>query len=268
MLQQKYSNYINLIKEQQDKFGFIDSDHCDSLLFTGLVGIDNKVVMNIEAAQDPNSKLWFRRPLDRPCYPDHSKSTISRDMTLGLLYYCYFNKRADLVQELLNTIIKNKFIIGKAVDLKTTIGRCLITPTLLSTIALLNYKLGNKSSYNIFRFIPVSFNKNVTGFEAHLQVLHAYLRDTLNNSNNYKDIYKHHYSRQPNNAFFALASGDLDFAVSSLLNEQYWPLNRLPTERDRSEGWLFQRDYGKDWLPSEGDKVHSGGDFIFLYSLL
>jgi len=52
-LQDKHNTYLELIKSAQDCHGFIDSEHCDSLLFSGLVGSVPGVRLDIDAAFDP-----------------------------------------------------------------------------------------------------------------------------------------------------------------------------------------------------------------------
>lgn len=263
-LDKKTSTYLSLIKGHQDSDGFIESDECDSLLFSGLAGCVPGVSVNLEAAYDRASGQWHRRPCSRPCFPEHSKSTISRDMLLGVLWYAYHNKRLDISEKIIQHAIGSFGIMGQAVDLKTLLGRCLITPGLLSTAAWVSYRLGGPKR-TWLRMIPQAETKNLGGFQAHLSVLHIMLRNELTGKDKYTDILDHHYQRNPFNPLFCLAAGRLKEAETALMNPVFWPTNTLPTSLDRREPWLLQRDYDKSWTPdySPGMKTHSGGDFLF-----
>ena len=90
------------------------------------------------------------------------------------------------------------------------------------------------------------------------------------------EILDYHRNRQPANALFHYAfhkysDGVQDVAVALLLDESYSPAERLPTNQDRDESWIWQRDYGDDWKPavaSKGTQEHHGGDFLFLAGLI
>lgn len=262
-LKQKFDTYTSLIKQTQDSNGFIQSDKCDSLLFSGLVGSVPNVTINIDAAYDRATGTWHRRPTCCPsCYPTESKSTISRDMFIGLAWYCYYNKRLDIVEQIIKYALSHWLIMGKG-----EISRTLMVPGLLSTYAWISYRLGGPSRPWL-RYIPQFESKIVKGFEAHLSILHIMLRNKLTGKEACKDIIKMHAERQPNNPLFLIADGQRQEAIKILMDGRYWPDYRLPTEQDRSEPWLPERDYGKDWLPDKnGTKTHSGGDFIFCAAL-
>lgn len=262
-LKQKLDTYISLIKQAQDSNGFIQFDKCDSLLFSGLVGSVSGVKVNIDAAFDKATSTWQRRPTNyAPCYPEHSKSTISRDMFIGLAWYCYYNKRLDIVEQIIKYALSNWLIMGKG-----EISRTLFVPGLLSTYAWISYRLGGPSRIWL-RYLPQIENKYATGYEAHLSILHIMLRNKLTGKTKCKDIIKHQAERQPNNPLFLIANNQQEEAIKILMDGRYWPDYRLPTEKDRSEPWLLERDYGKDWKPDpNGTHTHSGGDFIFAAAL-
>lgn len=268
LLDEKYENYTTWIKTVQDKDGFIESSECDSLLFSGLVGCVPGVRVHLDAAFDRASGQWNRRPCDRPCFPEHSKSTISRDMLLGVLWYAYFNKRLDISEQLIKHALSNFGLVGQAIDLKTTIGRCLVSPGLLSTAAWISYRLGGPSRPWL-RYIPQSESSSATGFQAHLSVLHILLRKLLTGQTSYGKLLEKHYRRNPFNPLFCIATGRYEEARSMLLSRSLWPENRLPTSEDRKEPWVLQREYGKDWQAATGPvHMHSGGDFLFCHWLI
>ena len=82
-LSKKQDLYIELTKEVRDDYGFVRN--CDSLLFTSLGNIggtryDLSIAEGSDGAGQPNA-LWYRTPT-HDCYPEHSRSDISKDMLL------------------------------------------------------------------------------------------------------------------------------------------------------------------------------------------
>lgn len=291
-LQEKYELYKHLIEEQQDQHGFIYSDECDSLLFSGLVGCVPGVSVDIDAAKDANG-AWHRRPTDLPecCSLDHwslwerlkkclaaktmdtkvlakifetGGSTISRDMFMGLAWYAWANKRLDISESVIKYALSHKFIMGIGSPTRT-----FMTPGLLSTFAMISYKLGGPKHW-FLRNLPQYESSKVTDFQAHLSVLHILLRRQITGDKTYgQDIAADQYKRQGHNPLFAYAAGDAEWAEMVLMNEKFWPNDRLPNNHDRSSNWLNQRDFGTDWLPEGGPtETFSGGDFLFVAWLL
>lgn len=264
LLKNKFDKYIKLLPSVQDKHGFIYSDECDSLLFSGLIGCVPEIKVDIEAAFDSDKQTWQRRPIENPCYPCGSKSSISRDMLLGLAWYAWFNKRLDISEQVIKYALSHWLVMGEGLK-----SRTILMPGLLATYAEISYRLGGPNRWWL-RYCPQIESTSMTGYQAHLSILHVLLRKELtgNSSSLYKRTVKAQYERQPNNPLYAYAAGDIDKAVQLLSDERYWPSDRLPTERDREANWLFQRDEGEAWLPGYGNKVYSGGDYIFLTYLI
>ncbi len=264
---EKVKLYLSLGQSIQDADGFIDYEHCDSLLFSGLYGVGGGS-MNIAAARDPEGR-WYRRSLNQPsCYPEGSKSSISRDMFMGLLWYMWEYRRLDLAEDLFAYGESHDWVMGEG-----DISRIYFTPGLQATLAEMITKMGGKDR-PAYRAIPQSYSKN-TGFASHLDALHILLRGELVGSIDAKalEILQYNYARVPQNALFSYAlhrysDGNQADTYTSLLNEAWWPADRLPTSQDRCEGWLTQRDPGADWQPCDGDKTHSGGDLLFVARLL
>lgn len=300
-LAEKYEVYRKLLKSQQDKDGFVYSDHCDSLLFSGLVGCVPETGVSVTAAQDASGQ-WFRRPLSLPaCYDcsqpwsfwsrikeiattltfdafnqgywktqaqqifERGGSSISRDMFVGLLWYAFYNKRLDISEAVISYALKNWCIMGSGTPTRT-----FMTPGLLSTWAWVSYRLGGPSRPWL-RYIPQSESASVTGFQAHLSVLHILLRNKLTGKDGYRDLLNGHYARQPQNPLFAFAAKEYLMAAQLLMNSKLWPEDRLPNNHDRSSDWLLQRDYGADWQPDNDysmEMTFCGGDFLFVAWLL
>ena len=64
-LQSTYNTYLALSSEQKDADGFINTDRCDSLLFTSLLAVGTNTQVTIKAARDETGQ-WWRRPSGRP----------------------------------------------------------------------------------------------------------------------------------------------------------------------------------------------------------
>ena len=97
----RYSTYSQLVTDQQDSYGFLHVDRCDSTLWSGLLGAAG-VPVDLTAARD-SSGAWYRRPLSyAECYDcGGSKSTVSRDQLLGVLWWAWRSQRADVLLDLL-----------------------------------------------------------------------------------------------------------------------------------------------------------------------
>jgi hypothetical protein len=273
-LKAKVFEYAKMIRDHQDEHGFILTDRCDSLLFSALIGCNSLVRVNIDAAMGFEGE-WYRRPLYNAqgelwAYPEcyacgESKSTISRDMLLGLAWYAYYNKRLDISEGIIKYAFRHGMVMGKGV-----LSRTLMTPSLLATFAWVSYRLGGPSR-SWLRWIPADFGAKVTDYQAHLQCLHILLRKKLGYKLNplESSTLSRLASENPWNVLFQVADGRVDDTIELLECENWWPNDRLPTTADRKGGWLPERDWGDNYKPSDGEpRVHTGGDFLFVAWLL
>lgn len=257
-LERLISVYFHDISQVQDEHGFIYTDECDSLLFTALAGTVLDTV-DIRAARESNGR-WHRRPT-KDCYPDHSKSTISRDMLLGVMWYAYAHDDLELVENMWAYGSQRSWIMGDGLR-----SRVQLTPGLVATLAQLIKYLGGAD--HVERHIPTIGWARVGDFEAHLQVLHILLRLRVygNIDVQAEQRLQEHAERQPSNALFRYAAGDVSEAAS-LLKAQF-PMDRLPTSEDHCARWLYERDEGDDWKPCSKGEKHSGGEVLFVGALL
>jgi hypothetical protein len=269
-VREKFDFYLAEIVARQDSHGFIMTDECDALLFSGLVKAAGARV-NLRAAMDGGR--FYRRPLSyTPCYPGFSRSSMSRDMLLGVLWGIWHDQDGALLKELLNRLIEDKWILGEG-DPATLV----VTPALQATIGDLDAQL-NKNKHPLLQNYPQAWNTSVTDFRMHLQMLHMELRAQIHGgvTDFEKDIFQFMAQAEPNNALAQALhakhnTGDFGEALDLLLNETWWPSNRLPTSFDRKEPWLTQRQHKKDgainpdWLPNTQEDMvrHSGGDYLF-----
>jgi len=275
-------------------------DDCDSLLFESLRGCVKGQNPDIDAAFNGR---WWRRPhgWQNQCYNAslatneesflmkclritalklsfpkvsleeiikenwYRGSTISRDQLVGLAWYALHNNRLDISEGVIDYALKHGGKMGDGDPTRTN-----IMPSLLATFAWVSYKLGGPSRPWL-RWVQVSTGKCV-GFEAHLQTLHILLRSEMRGWRTDKErtALQWQYDRVPANPLFALAVGDFRSAEISLGESYLWPEDRLPTNHDRKEPYLPQRDQGKDWMPDlDADKItHPGSDYIFCYALM
>ncbi len=269
-LHNKIKLYKKWVEVHQDDNGFINTDESDSLLFSGLLNTATNDVVLAAAMLDGN---WYRRPTQypEPYKAGESKSTISRDMLLGLMIGAWFDRddRDWVFKTITSKALRSFGIMGRGYPSRTFIG------SLVGTAAEAEYQCGGKN-HRLLRKVPYYLPKNVVGFEAHLAVLHVYLREQLGliDRDAAQQYYMHHAERQPLNPLFLALSGQFIAAEAILMDESLWPANRLPTTLDRREPWLLQRDFGNDWCPvllhGKGDQghEHNGADFIFCATLL
>lgn len=260
-LESKYKFYLSELWKVTDKDGFIYSDECDSLLFSCLLGAIPEVDVNIMSALDKKTGMWHRRPCSKPCYPEHSKSTISRDMLLGLCIYAYCKNRLDILEQVISYALAHYLVMGKGL-----LSRTIMTPGLLSTYAWASHRLGGPSRPWL-RYLPQIESSKVEDYQAHLSVLHIIFRNHLTGKSKYRELLKKHADRVPDNAFYQYAAGRVDKAYTILNNEQYFPSNRLPTKADRKAEYLWQREM-KDYAPTDSDHILAPADYLFVYALI
>lgn len=305
-MEAKYRLYLELNKRAKDPYGFQASHECDSLLFTGLSACNPDNPADLMAAYSKTTGQFHRRPIysnkdccgcwnppkNQPSFLKrlylaykHKKelgwaasfkkygkykggSTISRDMLLGLAYYCYYQKKPEIALKVIMGAAKSFGQMGKGDPFRTG-----IRPLLFITFCLILYKIGGRKykflkPLTLLSYFPAS--GKLSGYQSHLEVLHILLRrDIIGIGNKQKQALISYSQRQPQNPLFQYAVGRKDRAEAILMNNRLWPESRLPTSKERSEEWLIQRDNGKDWKPdSRKTKYHNGADFLFMHWLI
>ncbi len=252
----KYQTYLTLATEKQMSHGWLYLD-CDGLLFSSLsawAGLDS----SIDAArQSPG--VWWRRP-DENCYPTESKSEISRDMIVGLVWWLYKHKMADDIRDIFY-VCKQDGFLGAGDKSRT---KC--TPNTLSTLSVAYKGLtGQDLGYS---HLPVTLTVLRSGYQVHLTALQIAFRKMvtgkLSAANNAWLYRRVRYNKR--NAVILTTWGDDERAGETLMDEGLFPPNRLPTSADRCEPWLWQRKES-EWKSCKGGK-HRGGDFLFAAKLL
>lgn len=267
---EKQLTYLNLISEVQDEFGFVESDHCDSLLFSGLARFGGASV-SILAARDEASGQWFRTPF-MDCYKNErsnadrsrrSSSTISRDMLVGALWALYGDRNDGALKEMIAYGKRHRWLMGQG-----SFDRVFFTPNFQDTL----YRLVGRT----FKGMPYAWIDPKKDHQRHIVALNILLRGELEAKidGSMLRLIKSFRKQSPKNALYQYAyhrftDGDQAETIALLTDSKMFPVSRLPTSRERCGRWLWERDErNKDWRPCAKNRTHSGGDFIFLAKLL
>lgn len=257
----QYVKYREWIKKHQDQWGFVYTDRCDSLLFSALLGCATNDVI-LSAAQS-NNGAWLRRPANYPeCFKaGQSKSTISRDMLLGVAWYCHVNRRLDLSEQIIKYALRHALKMGQG-----TPSRVFMSLSLLSTFAWISYRLGGPSR-PILRHLPSIWSKHVTGYQRHLSCLHMLLRKRLETGEDFTG-YFNYYNNQTNycHPLYLYAAGYSNLSTEYLLKS--FPDYRLPDPLDTSGPWALENDSITSATLTHNNIEYSGADFIFMAGLL
>ncbi|SMF22751.1 hypothetical protein [Pseudobacteriovorax antillogorgiicola] len=284
-LVEKYFRYIKFSAEHLDEKGWMEDTYCDGLLFNSLRAVAGAPV-DMFLAEDPQVPGRFYRNWRQDCYKNHladkpnsSKSTISRDMLIGFLHWTLSEQRADLATNLVNygksrsiQGIPLAWVVGEG-----QIGRAEMPPGLIQNAYDVIEKITGTPSP--LRDVNFQVWSSCNGYPCHLQTLAALLRWRLDGqlSSQAMTTLEAVADREIHNAMYnavygriAISDIHIERAYQSLLNEQWFPGDRLPSNRDRKGHYIFERDYIKNgstnpsWLPSdEPKKVYSGTDFLF-----
>jgi hypothetical protein len=267
-LEQKALLYTQLISQVQGPSGFIESEACDSLLFSSLAATAG-VPIGITAAEVSPGR-WLRRPASLPeCFANGlSRSTISRDQLLGVLWWAYRYKQVGVLERLWTYGQARDWFMG---DDNASGTHTLLTP-IVPLLSRLRNNLNGKNLDSFWSSLPLASegDQTKTGFESHLQVLQLLLDKKFRNGYSplTLSVINKQSQRQPNNPLFQYAAGNVSGAVDLLLNESVWPADRLPESSDRFSPWVLERDDGPNWRPGGEPKKHSGADLLFVVYLI
>lgn len=261
-LQIKADSYARLYDSIADESGFFDDNDCDALLFNALYGFGVDIP-SIEAFFDSESGKWFRTP-SKQCYEEgRSGSTISRDMLIGVMWWAWKHDRIDLLERLRRYGQEHDWIMGQG-----SIDRTYFTPNFQMTL----YVLLNRD----YKGPPELWVDPIKDHQRHVVALNIVLRGEKQGWINHEmlALLELFYSENPSNALFSYGvgrfrDGKQAETINILLNPVWFPSDRLPSASDRCGRWLWERtDSHENWSPCQGDKIHSGGDLIFIAELL
>lgn len=179
-------------------------------------------------------------------------------MLLGLLVYAYCRKNLEISESIVRGALKSCGVMGEGVP-----SRTVISPTLLATAAQVSAYLGGPKRPWL-TWIPLQSGLQ-SGFRAHLHVLHAWLRYSMNRNTGH--ILTAYADRYPENGLFQACASRTEAAMRCLNDTRLFPADRLPASQDRAAPWLWERDPHADWEPDTAGKIHTGGDYCFAYSI-
>lgn len=266
-LQAKFDRYLKWSNDRLTPGQWIPDTDCDGLLFNSLwASIGGQA--NITAAQDDATLgKWYRSP-DHNCYPDHSKSEISRDMLLGLSFWIYQTRRLEMISSLINYGRAHSDKFGLWIMGAGDLARTTIRPNLQDTFYGLQAALGIDADN---KTIPQIWSYSAHGYQSHLQMLHIFLRRLIGQPESpiTREILAYQAKLHQNNALLFAIIGEYKKAEKILMNQKYFPADRLPESKDRCGFYLWQRDQtSQDWLPCDENKTHSGVDFLFASAII
>lgn len=264
-----------LAQENQDivagPAGFVDSAHCDSLQHSGLMAAAGAAIDMRAAEIEPGR--WLRRPASLPeCWASgESRSTISRDQLLGVLWWAWTVKDAQAVRDLWNYGEPRTWVMGE--------GRFRGADTVLSynDIVLLAHlcarmDAGCGANYRKWALFSPILSGTPRGFERHLDILRIMLFWEVDGHPPFRGVerLRQHALEQLWNPLpvAALASQGLadGVQVDSRLEALGYPMDRLPDSRDWCSHWIVETEDGSKPCPDEGH-LHSAGELLFMARL-
>lgn len=264
--------YIEEIsKMQRPEDGWVLDGHIDgdalmfnAMLFAAQRNIPDNPLMsvNLLSAISQEGKV-YRKPISSGnAYPTLSKSEISRDMILGLVFGlevggCEYRK--GIARIILN-YSNNKFgVLGRGLYSRTRMTFNL--RTLLRRIS------GQRRWYDVY--IP---SIPMDGYRAHLDVLSIYLRWCTGRLG-FMDRYRlrRYAKKQNNNALFIIINNIVNGLEEEFnMDVSMFPMERLPSSKDRKTNYLWQRNQGSaDWYPLNdvSSHVHIPFDYLIVTAL-
>lgn len=262
-LTQRVDLYKEIHNSTADEWGFVDVKHCDSLLFSGLVGI--AVTVDLQAAEEKPGK-WLRRPTSYPeCWENGlSRSEISRDGLMGVMWWAFFNDRRDVLEDLWSYGEKRAWIMGN--------GRAggvdsFFNPQYVGLLAELIYFMGGED-YSFWRSLT-GVSKSCEYYTCHLQVLYLDLLGRAQGGlkESQVEILKATATKYPENLYFHYAAHrytdqDSSEIIKGLLE------NYPKTGPVLCEFWPMQQNGDDYWRKSCALPKNTGADFLFLSSLI
>lgn len=263
-IEKKASLYCELSKTDYLSKKYV-VEECDGAGFTSLyaLGCSGYADVGLSVFSDTSGEM-YRNP-DHNCYPERSKSGLSKDHVLMRLVAAVGQGDKEWPKTFLDYVTANNGFFCDAVDTETKLSRCFISPFL---VEYLGKAAGTKSL--LAESDDAWFERS--GFEAHLHVLGIWVKGKLDGhiSNIDLDYLKAYAKREPLNALYQSAAYRYGVAtkedVLNAFGTPHWPDDRLPGSSEHCSSYLFQRDMTstKDWEPCpDGYQEYSGTDYSF-----
>lgn len=244
--------------------GFSDTDKCDSLLHSGLLGAGGMGVLLEDARNDAGQ--WFRRPLNQPeCLATGaSKSTISRDMLLGVMFWAWKNQDRDILDRLWGYGDTHGWRMGGSDGSIDGWSRVWFTPNLQALLAELIFRLHGHDHWQ--RHIPVQYGTNLTGYQLHLDIIDLILwyQATGQYTVYQLSVLDGYAAQHPSNALIQYAVGN--YSLADKLIRMHHPFDHLPTSADMCSPMAYEKATLEP-CPDEG-RTHAPIHFLLISRLL
>ena len=271
VLLKKERLYRGLAQYHRGDFGFIHTDKCDSLLLSSLIACRKDFPVSLSMSQDANG-YFHRLPISLPeCYPERSKSSMSRDMMTGYAFYLAMTKKHDEASNTLINLENNDYVMGVGDP-----SRLILMPTLEKLLAMISKE--NTLENKMRRRMYVPHPKNLTGYQVKLDLFAIMAIGELQGGLTEKQMgsVRHYANTIPSCplVMMLLAMYDSKFSLNEtieLLNkEAIFPSGRLPTNRDRYVDWFWDAQNPKDLKPDLSVDIQefSGCDYLFYMWML
>jgi len=266
-LKEKYDVYLPLANARLDSFGFV-SPKCDSLLYSSLARVAG--LTQVEPLKAEKSPGQYHRHPSFSCYPAESKSSVSKDMFVGLYHYLLATKNKDALVRIKDYGAANKWVMGEAVDTETLVSRAVLSPKLIAQLyRMLGLTSLTEDSEDAI-FVKL-------GYEGHLHVLGIYLDGIINAGMSDFDlkILRGYTDALPKNSLYCAIyhkffDGVYDSCLGTLLSPDVFPAVSLPTSENYCTEYLWSRmDDSEDVAPCpQKGETHPGVDFIYAASII
>jgi hypothetical protein len=250
--------YLSLVK--QGRHGWVKSDfNCDALLYNGLLCAGG-TKLDILAARGDDGQ-WYRDTL-HTCYERAKKnpSDISKDGLTGMMWCAHATGQDEILEDLYEFGNDRDWIMGRG-----SYDVVYFMPQFQNTLRAL---IGKKQN------IPEVAVDPTKDHQRHIETLNWLLRGKKNGyvRSGVRAVVAHFLKASPHNALFSFVHhyfGDGNQSSTLKLLDRF-PKDRLPTSADWCLSWLWTRDEKHPgWQPCPEEKLtHSGGDFIFIVTLL
>jgi hypothetical protein len=280
-VQKKRDFYMSEQEKIKDRFGWIPTGGCDALLYNALAAVAGSSVDVFKAEEGPGR--WRRYPDFDRCKPGAgSKSTISKDMFRGLLPLLWKTRNGPALARINHYGDDHGWIMGEAEDYESFYGRVFWfgSPLFVLQIKEMNRELNRKSAVSAgVILVPSDYGFVILRrtFEAHLHVLNIWLRSMINGTiEDYEKLVLQEYARyQPRNALFQIlhhkfTDGNYDQAIEILMDENLFPKDSLPTNKNRCAGYLWgsEENQENEYRPCGIEAQHNGIDLTFAVKLM
>jgi len=169
---------LNELKEEAINYTNQDTgwlaNGCDGMLWNGkyAAAADRG---DIRASESDISGRFSRTPLKK-CWDkkdNGAKSTWSRDMALGFIYWAYRTNNLSVLQDHADYGVANQWKMGDPLG----DFRVVYTPQMIGLLYKAIYALGGKANHN--RLWPTSWTSGLVDYESHLQVLNIALQGEI-----------------------------------------------------------------------------------------